>query len=97
MTTSSKAKRSRIFSRFIVTGTSGNGCFYWGAGSRTYEAETNFRRAGGTKIGGRNVFTSSIKFAPIDRDAKETEADCYVTPDGSICWIRCERKVVEKW
>lgn len=97
MTQTSKAKRARIFRRYICTGHSGNGVFYWGAGSRPFEAETNFKRAGGKTIGGRSVFESSIKFAPIDREAKETEADCYVTPDGSICWIRCERKVVEKW
>jgi hypothetical protein len=79
--------------RFIAV--SGDGLFgHYGCDKIMAVAKRKLREAGG-RIAGCRVcrFTATIPFAPVGRDAYDTEADCWVNPDdGSISSIRCERE-----
>lgn len=77
---------------FIVI--SGSYCGYYGTGTSLSDARKAWHKAGGrsTDKGYRvEEFTSSLPFAPRDRQATEKEADAWVGRDGSLNWIRCER------
>lgn len=66
----------------------------WGAGKTIEESRRNFRKAGGSgKTGASKTFSfeSGLPFAPANREATETEADCYIDGAGAVCWIRCTR------
>lgn len=69
---------------------------YWGAGRIEDEAIEKMRKSGAKRRDPYRVykFTSDLPFAPVDREATEQEADCWVGEDGSCNWIRCERTVV---
>ena len=70
----------------------------WGAGDSLEAAVANYRKAGGSTARGAwksFSFVSGLPFAPTDREATDDEADCWVGGDGSIYWIRCERKELE--
>lgn len=81
-----------MFEMFIVVGTDKSGYGgAWGAGETLKRATAQFRKAGGRSAKVRDRFSSDLPFAPAGRDALESEADAYVSGDGSTCWIRCER------
>lgn len=67
---------------------------YWGGGATIEDAKKKFRKAGGRTVTVVNRFTSALPFVAADREATEQEADAYVSKDGTLCWIRCERKVL---
>ena len=92
-----KAKRPKrkapTYERFIVQ--SGGLYGHYGLGETVDVARQNWRRAGGKKKEGNYRefrFYGKLPFAPTDRDAKTTEADCWVNKDGSHTWQRCERE-----
>jgi len=70
---------------------------YWGKGNNVAEALANLKKNGGRKNMGCTVyrFTASLPFAPPEREANPSEADCWIgRGTGSIITIRCEMEEV---
>jgi hypothetical protein len=71
---------------------------YWGSGDtmeqateRMMDSGVRAKKHGKAKREFRAYrFTSDLPFAPTDREATETEADCWMGQNGSINWIRCD-------
>ena len=87
----------RKYKRFIFINSGIYGHF--GYGSTLDEAKANYKKAGGKLTDNKKKlkvgyweFVSDLPFAPAGRDATEQEADSWIGQDGSINWIRCERK-----
>lgn len=78
---------------------------YWGAGDTLEQATENLmvsgvraKKHGKAKREFRAYrFTSNMPFAPADREATETEADCWMAQNGSMSWIRCDRGEVSNY
>lgn len=81
--------------RFIVV-CSDRFAGYWGSGSTLEEAiEKALDSLGENQLPANAKayrFSSPLPFAPCDREATENECDAYVSANGTICWIRCEKE-----
>ena len=87
-----------LYERYIVTTWKDAG--FWGAGDTLNDAARQCRRAAGLRRlpvekTEAFIFMSERPFAPLDRDATDDEADCYVTAHGSMCWVRCNREKLD--
>lgn len=74
-----------MYNKFIVIGFG-----VWGAGDTIKEAKDKFRKMGGK--GQTTIYKckSQLPFAPPNREAKQDEADAYITRYGELITIRCE-------
>lgn len=82
------------YERFIAV--SGDGLYgHFGYGNSKTAAKRQLRQAGG-RIKKCRVyrFSAMIPFAPVACSAIDTEADCWMSQDGSIKWLRCEREII---
>lgn len=85
--------KPKTFERFLVM--SGGLYGHYGFGDTLQQARQRWRKYGGKKKEGNYRefrFYSRLQFAPPDRDAEHTEADCWVGRDGSITFVRCEKE-----
>lgn len=88
-----------MYERYIAT--AGDLYGYWGSGDTPKLAVQKLHKAAGKhkrnlKGMGITKFTSEFPFAPGDRPATEREADAYVSKDGMMCSIRCERELLSE-
>lgn len=70
---------------------------YFGVGKTLDEARKNWKQAGGKprdNVVKEHLFTSPLEFAPPERDANKNEADAWIEQDGSLYWIRCEKRTL---
>ncbi len=86
--------------KFIAV--TGDGVFgFYGNGVSEETAIATLRKAAKKKIAMSKIkivkFTSELPFAPSDREATAEESDAYISKDGSVNWVRCEREWLGDW